>query len=55
MTRCPRHSCRQKVLGKQIDVEGRLFTLQRGVLPVVTTSLYCDSAFRRLEVVTDAH
>lgn len=42
---CTRDTCpwnqNQNALTDPIPVECRLFTLQRGVLPVVSTSLYC--------------
>lgn len=38
---CPHDTCEHQSLVDEISLECRLFTLRRGVLPVVATSKYC--------------
>ncbi|KAJ6595275.1 hypothetical protein B0H10DRAFT_1960552 [Mycena sp. CBHHK59/15] len=38
---CPRPGCNHMTLGEASVVEARLYTLNRGVLPVFSRSLYC--------------
>ncbi|KAJ7503848.1 hypothetical protein B0H11DRAFT_1613914, partial [Mycena galericulata] len=40
-------SCESKQLGEESIVEGRLYTLRRGVLPIFSKSLYCRSCHTR--------
>ncbi|KAJ6609392.1 hypothetical protein B0H10DRAFT_1813877, partial [Mycena sp. CBHHK59/15] len=44
---CPRPGCNHMTLGEASVVEARLYTLNRGVLPVFSRSLYCRSCNTR--------
>ncbi|KAJ7117828.1 hypothetical protein C8R44DRAFT_626848 [Mycena epipterygia] len=47
VSHCPRSGCHNLTLTHPIAVEGRLYTLKRGVLPIFSHSLYCHTCNTR--------
>ncbi|KAJ6542571.1 hypothetical protein B0H19DRAFT_1170950 [Mycena capillaripes] len=44
---CPRPECAKTVLGEPREYESRLYTLHRGVLPILSHSTYCRKCLTR--------